>query len=44
MLVEVRILVTLGERELMTKRAQGASEELILFLDLNAGYIYVLSV
>ena len=23
MLVEVRILVTLGERELMTKRAQG---------------------
>lgn len=37
MLVEVRIVVTLGEREVVTKRAQGASEELILFLDLNAG-------
>lgn len=42
--VAVRILVTLEERELMTKRAQGASEELILFLDLNAGYVCVLSV
>lgn len=42
--VEVRILVTLGERELMTKKAQGATEELILFLDLNADYICVLSV
>lgn len=26
MLIEVRILAALGERELMTKRAQGASE------------------
>ena len=42
--VEVRILVTLGERELMTKKAQGATEELISFLDLNADYICVLSV
>lgn len=38
MLLEVRIVVTLGGREVVTKRAQRASEELlVLFLDVNAG-------
>ena len=37
MLLEVTAVVTLGEKRGMRKRAQRSSEELILFLDLNAG-------